>query len=282
MDPEDVTLVMPCYNTAGTLPAALNAVTRLDPQPSTILCVDDGSTDGTKAIIESYDGVRLVEHEENRGLGTTLNTALSRTETPLFAKVDADVVVPSDWLARILDAYAESGAALVQGRFIEQETTAADRWRSKYPSPRFEQHPRRNKAINGATILADVDALRDIGGYDEQYERAFDDIDVMERLMEAGYDVYYAPSVRSTHIRTDTWREVLRTEWAYHNDPQYGGEPDDLSDVLHRLRDHCYESGRCVYLDVKHREYERLWISALRLPYMIAWDIDHVLFTDDS
>ena len=282
MNGEDVTLSMPCYNTEDTLPAALNALTRLDPGPSRILCVDDGSTDGTKAVIEAYETVELIEHEENRGIAGTMNTALSHTETPLFAKVDADVVVPPDWLERILEAYDESGAAFVQGRFVERKATVADRWREKYPAPSFRYSPKRNKAINGATILAETDALREIGGYDEQYRRAFDDIDVVERLVEAGYEVYYSPSVRSTHIRRDTWWEVLHTEWAYHNDPETRGKPDDLLDVIRRIPYHSLMSARCLRRDVLDREFERLGISILRLPYMIAWDIDHVLSTRSS
>jgi GT2 family glycosyltransferase len=223
----------------------------------------------------------LIEHETNSGLGVTLNTALAHTETPLFAKIDADVVVPPDWLANILNAYNESGAALVQGKFVEQETTLADRWRAKYPSPPFGSEPRRNHPINGATILAETEALRDIGGYDEQFRRAFDDIDLMERLIDADYDIYYAPSVRSTHIRTDTWREVLHTEWAYQNNLQRG-KPTSLSEIVDRLPHHIYESGRCVYLDVKYREFERLPISLLRLPYLVKWDVEYVLFMTTS
>lgn len=281
MNPEDVTLVMPCYNVEETLPAALHAVDQLDPSPAEFLCIDDGSNDNTKAIIESHDGAQLLENETNKGLGATLNKALSATETRLFAKIDADIVVPSDWLQRILDVYNTHDAALVQGRFVDEETTLADRWRAEYPSPDFDRPAERNKALNGANILAETEALRHIGGYDEQYQRAFDDIDLMNRLMKAGYDIYYDPSIQTTHIRTDTWREVLRTEWAYQNHPEKRGKPSTFTDVLRRFPYHSYQSVRCIYRDTRHKKPDRLWISLLRLPHLVKWDIEYVLATNE-
>lgn len=281
MDPDDVTLVMPCYNVEETLPAALDAVDQLDPSPHQFLCIDDGSTDDTRSIIDSHESAQLLENETNKGLGATLNKALSATDTPLFAKIDADIVVPSDWLETILTVYNTHDAALVQGRFVDEESTMADQWRAEYPSPDFDRPPVWNKALNGATILADAETLREIGGYNEQYRRAFDDIDLMKRLMEAGYDIYYDPSIHTTHIRTDTWKEVLRTEWAYQNHPRRGGKPDSLSDIVRRFPHHFYQSLRCLYLDVRTLHSERLWISLLRFPYLIRWDVEHVLSAND-
>ena len=276
MKPSNITLVMPCYNVADTLPAVLHAVDQLDPTPARFLCVDDGSTDGTRDILRSHDSAELIEHDTNSGLGVTMNTALSHTETSLFAKIDADIVVPADWLTNMLAAYEESDSALVQGRFIEQETTRADQWRAKYPSPHFPVEPRRNKPINGGGILAETEALRAIEGYDEQFRRAFDDIDLMERLIEAGYDIYYDPSVCATHIRTDTVREVLHTEWAYQNDPRTISKPTSLTDVIDRIPYHFDKSARYIYRDCRERKPARLGLSLLRFPALVAYDLAHV------
>lgn len=280
MEIEEVTLVVPCYNTARTLPAVLNAIHSLDPSPKRVLCVDDGSTDETAEILELDEKVDLIKHDENRGIGATLNTALNATNTDWFAKVDADIVVPPTWLERIWEAREESGAALVQGRFIERIVTPADRWRAKYPSPNFPLQPRWNKPLNGGTMLASTDALRDVGGWDIRYRRAFDDIDLMKRLIRNNYDVYYSPTVRSTHIRRDTWKEVLRTDWAYSNNPIYGGEPDDLLDVVSRLPHHFYNLIGSVRDDLVQRDFDLVWISTLRFPYHVLWDVNHVLTAD--
>lgn len=277
MNPDDVTLIVPCYNVADTLSRVLSAVDRLDPSPARVLCVDDGSSDGTRQILESHDSADLVVHGRNRGLGATLNTALAHTNTPGLAKVDADIVVESDWLGRLCALCAEHDAALVQGRFEEQVTTTADRWRSKHPSPTFPAEPQRNTPINGSNILCRVDALEAVDGWDETYDRAFDDIDLMLRLRDEGYRIQYSPDVVTTHVRTDTWREVLSTAWAYHYDALSGREaPTQLRGLFKRLPGILYRSGACISTDLKQAEFDILWISLLRPFYHVMWDIEHV------
>ena len=277
MKPADVTLIIPCYNVEETLPRTLESVDRLDPGPETVLCIDDGSEDGTKEIVKTHERARLIAHEQNSGIGATINTGLSHTETPLFAKIDADIVVPSNWLELMITEMDRSGADFVQGRFVEEVTTIADEWRNVYPSPSFDKCAYWNKPINGATILAETDVLRDVGGWDEDHRRAFDDIDLMERLIEAGYEVYYTPRVRSTHIRTDTWKEVLRTSWAYSNHPDSGGKPEEIEDVLRRVPKHFFHLAKSIAIEARHARVSIVWISVLRLFFHLKWDLECAL-----
>ena len=277
MNPDHVTLVVPCYNVADTLGRALSAVETLDPAPARVLCVDDGSTDGTGELIRTWEGVDLVTHSENRGLGATLNTALSRTDTRGLAKIDADILVGHDWLGKLCRVCAEQDVALVQGRFEEQVTTLADEWRAKHPSPTFPSEPRDDDPINGSNILCRTAALRDVGGWDEQYERAFDDITLCLRLIDAGYHIHYSPDVVATHVRTDTWREVLHTAWAYHYDSLSGRDnPERVTDLLRRVPGLCYRSGECIATDLVERDLHLLPISVVRLAYHLKWDLESV------
>lgn len=273
MEASDVTLIIPCYNVADSLPEVLDAVDALSPAPGRVLCIDDGSTDETAAIVSARDGIELVENAENRGLGVTLNRGLAHTRTPWLAKIDGDVVVEPDWLARICEHGEREDADLVCGRFVEQVTTTADKWRAKYPSPPFPDEPLYNIPINGANILGRVDALQHVGGWDEQYRRAHDDIDLIQRLIYRGFRVYYTPDVKTTHVRTDTWREVLRTAWAYQADRN----PGRLRDVLDRLPQTVNLSARGVYKDVRDRDLDILPISVLRLFFHLKWDVEAAL-----
>jgi GT2 family glycosyltransferase len=278
MDPDDVTLIVPCYNVEDSLERALAAVAALDPAPARVLCIDDGSTDGTRDAIESSAGVDLVAHPYNRGLAAALNTGLDRTETPGLAKVDADIVVESDWLGRMCAAIADSEAALVQGRFVEEVTTVADEWRRKHPSPTFPDEPLVDVPINGSNIVCRTRALRAVDGWDERYVRAFDDIDLVLRLIDAGYRVYYTPDVVTRHARTDTWREVLRTAWSYHYDSRSGRDaPRGVGHVLLRLPGLLYNSGVGIASDLRDGDFELLWISLLRPFYHVKWDVEAVL-----
>ncbi|MCB0815807.1 MAG: glycosyltransferase, partial [Flavobacteriales bacterium] len=48
-----VSVIIPCYNVAGLLPKALDSVRRQSRPPLEVVVVDDGSTDGTWAVIEA-------------------------------------------------------------------------------------------------------------------------------------------------------------------------------------------------------------------------------------
>jgi glycosyltransferase involved in cell wall biosynthesis len=277
VDASSVVLVIPCYNAADTLPRTLSSVEALDPAPSTVLCIDDGSTDGTKAIIDSNPTAELIAHPHNKGLGATLNTALERTHTPWLAKIDADIVVESDWLGKLCAHCSEAGASLVQGRFEDEVTTTADQWRKEHLRPNFADEPVYNYAINGSNVLCRVAALRDVNGWDERYRRAYDDVDLLTRLIRAGHTVYYAPDVRTTHTRTDSWRDVLETSWAYHRDGVYGwDDPERFREVPLRVPFHAFEAGGRVLADVNDREFSLLGISLLSPFYHVKRDVKSV------
>jgi glycosyltransferase involved in cell wall biosynthesis len=282
LEPIDVTLVVPCYNVVETLPQALAAIDRLNPSPSRVVCIDDGSTDGTRSVIEANDGVELIAHSDNKGLGSTLNTALNDTTTPGLAKVDADIVIEPDWLEKLCRHCTERQAALVYGRFEDEVTTVADRWRRKHLSSFFPKEPVYNRAINGSNVLCRVDALREIGGWDERYRRAFDDIDLMQRLIRADHTVYYTPDVSVTHIRTDTWSEVLLTSWAYHSDPIFDSDaPGRIRQLPFRLPFHLCDTTERVYSDIGQGDLDLLCISLSCFFSHVRQDFEAV-FSDRS
>lgn len=278
MDPSEVTLTIPCFNVGDTLSRTLDAVDELRPGPARVVCVDDGSTDETAEIIAARDGVTLVSHDENRGLGATMNTAIERTTTPGLAKIDGDIVVPPNWLAQMCACLAEKDADFIQGKYTDEVTTVADKWRDKHPSPPFPDEPIYNLAINGAHVLARTDVLRDVDGYDQQFRRAYDDIDVAERLRFAGYRVYYTPEIEVVHTRTDTVWTVLRMAWDYHTDPLTGRLPPERgTDVLKRLPFFGLETVRCVMADVRDGDYELVPISLLLFFSHVKWDLERGL-----
>jgi glycosyltransferase involved in cell wall biosynthesis len=278
VSPAERTLAIPCYDVAESLPRTLASVEALDPAPPTVLCIDDGSTDGTKAIIDSHPTAELIEQPHNKGLGATMNAALERTGTPWLAKIDADIVVEPDWLGKLCAHCTETGAALVQGRFEDEVTTTADRWRKEHLRPNFTDEPVYNHAINGSNVLCRVGALRDVGGWNERYRRAYDDIDLLMRLIRAGHTVYYTPDVTTTHTRTDSVRDVLRTSWAYHQDGICSwDDPERPREIALRVPFHAYELARRVKDDVENRNLAMLAISLLTPFYHLKRDVESIL-----
>jgi len=79
-----------------------------------IICVNDGSSDGTSKILRQLKGITLLEHGANRGYGAALQTGLNFSPHDWVFIVDADATYPLEDFPRFL-AEAEGGAAMVIG-----------------------------------------------------------------------------------------------------------------------------------------------------------------------
>lgn len=88
-----------------------------------MIVVDDGSKDSTAKVVQQiqddHPNVRLIRHDSNRGRGAARRTGQESTRSSLIGFVDADIVVPPDWLQRCTSALsnydAVSGIALPDG-----------------------------------------------------------------------------------------------------------------------------------------------------------------------
>ncbi|MCS6914734.1 MAG: glycosyltransferase family 2 protein [Myxococcales bacterium] len=103
-----LTLLIPAFNERDNLPAVLQEAQALAARccrDCEVLVVDDGSTDGTAALLAGWTGVRVITHERNRGLTAALRTGLFASQREFVTWVPADGQIPLSELARILDAW---------------------------------------------------------------------------------------------------------------------------------------------------------------------------------
>jgi glycosyltransferase involved in cell wall biosynthesis len=114
-----ISIVMPVYNERETIEEALRRVAAVDPELE-IVVVDDCSTDGTRELLRSWPGIRLVEHPQNQGKGAAIRTALQHLTGDIAIIQDADLEYdPQDYPA-LIAPIAEGKARVVYGsRFLQ-------------------------------------------------------------------------------------------------------------------------------------------------------------------
>lgn len=109
-----LSILMPVYNERERVEQAISEVLRTElPTAFELIVVDDGSTDGTREILQGrdWDGrVRLLEHSENQGKGAAVKTALSHADGDYAAIFDADLEYEPSDLARLMPPLIEGRA----------------------------------------------------------------------------------------------------------------------------------------------------------------------------
>lgn len=128
-----VDVVIPCYNAASFLRAAIDSVMDQGLPGVRIVLVDDGSTDDSAAIASAYGPQVSTHWQPNAGIAAARNAGIERSQAPWLAFLDADDLWTEDSLKARFQAFAEAPETdLVFGRleqFHSPELDAAARAR---------------------------------------------------------------------------------------------------------------------------------------------------------
>ena len=102
--PVTATVLMPVYNGEKYIREAMDSILNQTFNDFEFLIVNDGSTDSTKQLIESYPDPRIrLVNQENRGVAKSLNRGLRLAKGKYIARMDADDISLPDRLAKQIE-----------------------------------------------------------------------------------------------------------------------------------------------------------------------------------
>ena len=114
-------VIIPCRNGERIVAEAVRSALSQAEAPLEVIVVDDSSTDATSQEALAA-GARVLRTEQHRSAGGARNIGIEASSGDVLAFLDADVVAPADWLARVRAAFENDpqvvavGGSVVNGR----------------------------------------------------------------------------------------------------------------------------------------------------------------------
>ncbi len=103
-----VTIIMPVYNGGQFIRSSINSVIHQSHLNWELLIINDGSTDSSKATIQSFNDSRIFYFEQpNRGVSAARNLGLRHMKGDYFCFLDSDDVFPADSIEARLKVFNE-------------------------------------------------------------------------------------------------------------------------------------------------------------------------------
>lgn len=123
---EHISVIIPVYNAADTLATTVQAVLAQTYADLELLLINDGSTDGSAAVFDSFTDPRVrVFHQENRGVSASRNLGLSQASGEYITFLDADDIVPADYFQVLYDACRNADIAVCDVVSIQDDQELA-------------------------------------------------------------------------------------------------------------------------------------------------------------
>ena len=188
------------------------------------IIVDNGSVDGTVAIVEEYSRyVQFIKNKENLGFAGANNQAIKRAKGRYILYLNPDMQIISgylDDLITLMDQNAQIGAAsckLVDANRKSLNSLRPSKipslrafvlhfflrlpvgsyWKSNVLYPQFQDDQEQSvELVRGAFLMTKKEIVQKLGyAFDPRFFILFEDIDLCKNISQMGYKIQYFPKI---------------------------------------------------------------------------------------
>jgi glycosyltransferase involved in cell wall biosynthesis len=193
-----ISFVIPAYNEEDRISECLfsleNALARESGEVRTeVIAVNNASTDQTKSVASKFSFVRVVD-EPHKGLVWARRAGYLASSGDLIANIDADTLVPSGWLAKVIQEFAGDPELLaLSGPYVYYDAA----WHIRATNRLFyflgflgdrlgKIFTGRSMMLQGGNFILRREALEKIGGFDTSIAFYGEDTDIGRRIGKIG------------------------------------------------------------------------------------------------
>ncbi len=210
----EVSVIIPAFNAEATLEACLRAVTaqRGPHPPYEVIVVDDGSTDTTAAIAQSW-GVRVLT-KPHGGTASARNHGVAHSAGDILLFTDADCEPAPDWLQSLVRAFTDPSVVGARGVYRTRQTSLV----ARFVQCEYEDKYRTLKDGQDIDFVDTYSAgyrksvFDTVGGFDERFQ-IDEDQEFSFRVERSGGRLIFVPQAVVFHHHADSLRAYARKKF---------------------------------------------------------------------
>lgn len=210
-----ISVIIPSYNSNKTIINCLDSLKHQKTCHPYEIVVADSSRDNTAAIIEeNYPEAKLIRLTQRTYPGSARNIAVNNSKGDVIAFLDADCVVPLNWIEKIANVH-KSGYKVVGGSVLNgtQHSYIGTAEHILEFSEYFELSKAQElRMIPTCNLSISRDVFNEAGQF-ESVETA-EDLFLCHRLRELGYTIRFDPSIKVYHHNRTELRCFIRNQVA--------------------------------------------------------------------
>lgn len=208
-----VSVITPVYNDPEGIRDTLNSLP-LDSDQADFIVVDNESTDDTAEIIKEFEYkyesvIHLYEPQEHSQFAAR-NTAIKSTDSEILAFVDADMMLPENWLSSVIEKFQS-----IKSNFMANsvELTLPDNptfwsrydYHTGFP---VQQYIEQLHFAPTCCLVIGRSVFENVGLFDPRLQSGGDK-EFGTRVYQAGYDLHFASDITMYHPTRDRLSELV-------------------------------------------------------------------------
>lgn len=202
-----ISVVIPSYNSASTLPELLNVLQKQESVKKEIILVDDKSTDNTREIVQQFKNIRYILNKENLGRAKSRNRGIKDSKGDKMVFLDSDCIPLNRNFLELYANYLDKrpndilmGKVIIEDKIIDEiPFTGYMDSRANYSKEHFDSVTYNEFVTSNFAVARET--LEGVGQLDESFVHyGLEDAEFAIRANKKGYKILFCPSCAVKHI----------------------------------------------------------------------------------